>query len=378
MSASDRLRLLPRDDAQGWTRYAWLLYLSVIFVQPALLHASAGAWGACIAVTVVFLTAYFRGHWLRGRDLWPIILVNVALGAAFAPTNPGGYVFFVYAASFAARLERVSEAVAWIGAAAAAGFLTAFASHAPLYLWIALGLVTPFVASVGFHQAQSARATESLRRAHDEIERLAAVAERERIARDLHDVLGHTLSLIVLKSELASKLAEREPGRAVREIRDVEAVSRAALHDVREAIRGYRPSLAGELVRARGLLETARIAATVDVSFEARDLDAYVGVEDALAFALREAVTNVVRHSNASRATIRGWRDSPSERLVLEVTDDGRGTSGPEGAGLRGMRERVAAVAGRITSMAAGGRGTRLTVAIPIAPAPPARESVSA
>jgi two-component system, NarL family, sensor histidine kinase DesK len=377
MSAFARPRLLPRDDAEGWTRYAWLLYLSAIFVQPVLGHASPAAWGACIAVTVVFLAAYFRGHWLRGRALWPVILVNVALGVGFGPANPGGYVFFIYAASFAARLEQASEAIAWIGLAAAAGFVTAFATHAPLYLWIAHGVLTPFVAGVSFHQAQAARATESLRRAHDEIERLAAVAERERIARDLHDVLGHTLSLIVLKAELASKLAERDPARAAREIRDVEAVSRAALHDVREAIRGYRPSLAGELVRARGLLETARIAVSVDVPVDARDLDAYVGVEDALAFALREAVTNIARHSGASRATVRAWRDAQSERLVLEVTDDGRGASGPEGAGLRGMRERIEAVAGRITSITADGRGTRLTIAIPI-PAPHARANISA
>jgi two-component system sensor histidine kinase DesK len=152
----------------------------------------------------------------------------------------------------------------------------------------------------------------------------------------------------------------------------VESVSRAALKEVREAIRGYRPTLDDELARARTLLDTARIDATIDATIERQELKVRDGVEEVLALALREAVTNVVRHSGASRSTIRAWREAVGGggRVVLEVADDGRGTRRPEGAGLRGMRERVEAVDGCLTSSLIEGAGTRLTVAIPLVVAP--------
>jgi two-component system sensor histidine kinase DesK len=241
----------------------------------------------------------------------------------------------------------------------------AYEIQAPLYFWLSHGVFTPLIGAVTLHFAQVGQANAKLCAANTEIQHLAAVAERERIARDLHDVLGHTLSLIVLKAELASKLAERDPARAVKEIRDVEAVSRLALKEVREAVRGYRPTFADELARARTLLDTARIGATIDASIDAGELKTRDGVEEVMALALREAVTNVVRHSGASTATIRAWREAPTGRAILEVADDGRGTRRPEGAGLRGMRERVEAVDGCMTSTF--GAGTRLMIAIPLA-----------
>jgi two-component system sensor histidine kinase DesK len=366
MSVSARPRLLPRNDDLGWTPYAWLIYLPVFFIHPALHPTSAGGWSLHVAGALVLLATYFRGHWLSGRALVPIILVEVALGVGFTPVNSGAYIFFIYAASFAARLEG-KQASAWVAAITAVGFVTAFSSGAPLYYWISHGVFTPLIGAVNFHRAQVGRTTERLRAAHDEIEHLAAVAERERIARDLHDVLGHTLSLIVLKAELASKLAERDPARAIAEIRDVESVSREALKEVREAIRGYRPTLADELARARALLDTARIGATIETTIDAAALKTRSGAEEVMALALREAVTNVVRHSGASRATIRAWRETSRGSAILEVADDGRGADGSEGAGLRGMRERVEAIDGRM--IASSGQGTRLTITIPLAAA---------
>ena len=152
---------------------------------------------------------------------------------------------------------------------------------------------------VGFgnhYWALSHCAAEKLQLAQEEIEHLAKVAERERIARDLHDLLGHTLSLITLKAELARKLVDRDPQRAKQEMQDVEHTSRAALADVREAISGYRgQGLAAELLRARQTLETAGI--TVDC--EASEVPLSPAQETVLALALREAVTNVVRHAQA-------------------------------------------------------------------------------
>jgi two-component system sensor histidine kinase DesK len=198
--------------------------------------------------------------------------------------------------------------------------------------------------------------------AQEEIEHLAKVAERERIARDLHDVLGHTLSLIILKSELASKLADRDPARAREEIRDVERISREALSEVRQAVRGYRAGLQQELDGAAAMLRAASIALTTQ--FEPVPLAA--GQEAILALALREAVTNVVRHSEASHCSISLGRVGDDVRLV--VSDDGNGGVQQDGAGISGMRERIMTLGGRVVRD--GSHGTTLSVTLPLASGP--------
>lgn len=368
MSISDRVRLLPPGLESGWTLYAWLIYLPVFFIQPAMGHASPWAWAAHIAAAALLVVTYFRSFWPSDGELAPIMIVQAALGAAFAPWNAGALVFFMYAVSVAGRLERKWTAVGWIAAISTVGLAAALASAAPPALWIGPVIITPLIGGAIFHQAGVARTNARLRAAHAEIERLAAMAERERIARDLHDVLGHTLSLIVLKSELASRLGAREPERAMLEIREVESVARRALHEVREAIKGYRPTLADELTRAQALLAVAGIEPTIDARIATDDLRSRASAEETLALALREAVTNVVRHSKASRTTIRAWHDADHMQAVLEVVDNGRGHGGREGAGLRGMRERVAAVNGSVTS--SHGNGTRLSISIPLAEQP--------
>ena len=137
--------------------------------------------------------------------------------------------------------------------------------HLPLSFWGSMLLLIVLVGFGNHHWATAYWPEEKMRLAHEELEHLAKVAERERIARDLHDVLGHTLSLITLKSELARKLVDRDPERAKQEMQDVENTSRAALADVREAIRGYRSDgIFAELARARAALETAGVVVECD------------------------------------------------------------------------------------------------------------------
>ncbi len=188
------------------------------------------------------------------------------------------------------------------------------------------------------------------------------MAERERIARDLHDVLGHTLSLIILKSELASKLADRDPQRARQEIRDVERISREALSEVRQAVRGYRAGLQHELDGAAEMLRAASIVLTTQLD----PIPLAPAQEAILALALREAVTNVVRHADAKRCTIGLGRTGDEIRLF--VSDDGRGGTREDGAGVTGMRERIAALGGSV--IRDGSRGTTLTVTLPLASGP--------
>jgi two-component system sensor histidine kinase DesK len=215
------------------------------------------------------------------------------------------------------------------------------------------------IGGINVHFSQVNRANARLRRAHDEIEHLAKVAERERIARDLHDLLGHTLSLVILKSELASKLAERDPERARLEIADVERIAREALAQVRSAVRGYRSGgLQAEVDSAR----TALAAAGVTLRAELDPVVLTPVQEAVLALTIREAVTNVIRHAGARNCelTLRAAKSV----CTLTIHDDGRGGNAPAGTGLTGMRERIEALAGTVRRD--GTRGTTLTIDVPL------------
>ncbi|MFD6997498.1 sensor histidine kinase [Streptomyces mirabilis] len=210
------------------------------------------------------------------------------------------------------------------------------------------------------------RTTIALREARATVAQLAANEERLRLARDLHDLLGHSLSLITLKSELAGRMLPDHPEKAAQQVADIEQVSRQALVDVREAVTGYRrPRLSGELAGAQVALTAAGV--TADLPAEPDLTDVAEESESALAWALREAVTNVVRHSGARRCTVelvrRQTLDGPM--LELSVADDGSGGSGHgPGNGLTGLTERLEKAGGALEA----GRvrhGFRLVARVP-------------
>ena len=203
-----------------------------------------------------------------------------------------------------------------------------------------------------------------------EIARLAVTTERLRIARDLHDLLGHNLSLIALKSELARRLVSVAPERAIVEIRDVENVARTTLQEVREAVSAYRqPTLKSELQAAQEILAAAGIAYRYDG--DESMIDAIpTTIEAVLSWTVREGVTNVIRHSRAHQCTIRRTRDA--QEIGIEVIDDGSGASSiniseNEGNGLRGLAERVEKLGGRCEASPRAGGGFLLAVSVPLA-----------
>lgn len=212
------------------------------------------------------------------------------------------------------------------------------------------------------------RTTIELRQARATVAQLAANEERLRMARDLHDLLGHSLSLITLKSELAGRMLPDQPEAAARQVADIEQVSRQALVDVREAVSGYRrATLPGELAGARTALTAAGILADLPAD-GVEELELPEEIESALAWALREAITNVVRHSGAKRCTVRlaATQTLAGRMAELTVTDDGAGGPSAAGNGLTGLRERLAAVGGTLTAGVAGKTGFRLQARVPV------------
>jgi two-component system sensor histidine kinase DesK len=309
----------------------------------------------------IWLYLYSFSH-PEPKRLYAIVGLFVMAGSLVPTRNGAVACLLVYAIAAGAFTVNRARVISLLGVAL--GLLGIYADHLqlPLAAWGSMGLLILLV-GIGNHLGAIAHcAGEKLRLADAEIEHLAKVAERERIARDMHDLLGHTLSLITLKAELARKLVDRDPQRAKEEILDVERTSRAALADVREAISGYRgKGLAAELVRSRKTLETAGIA--VDCEFA--ELPLSPAQETVLALALREATTNVVRHAQAQQCRVRLQRQD--NLCTLEIADNGRGADAPEGNGLRGMRERLEALGGSLQRQT--NAGTRLLIQLPLAPA---------
>ena len=352
-----RFRLLP-DSPLGWTPYAWLIYLSFFILYAGIGSDSPAEWAANGAGLVVFLALYFRAFWLRGGALVSMAFAIVGLGVVLCPINPGANAFFIYGAAFLGDAARPAVAVRWLLLIVVIIAAEAWILPLPLYTWAPGIVISLLIGGTNIHFGEVRRKDHALLAARQDAERLAAVAERERIARDLHDLLGHTLSVIVIKSELASKLADRDPRRAAIEIRDVERISRNALREVRDAIHGYR----GERVEKE--VENGRVAlasAGVTLVADLIPLGVEPEAEHALALAIREALTNVLRHARASRCDVRVEKTESAVRIIVQ--DDGVGSESHEGAGLSGMRARLAEIGGAVARD--GSRGTRLELSVP-------------
>ena len=328
-------------------------FIGFIFVGPLQHHAGRIEWALTSAGVVIFLVLYTvaLATWQRSSiALWAIAGVAV-LGFVFAPFNDGAAIFIIYATAY------VPYAVggrAGLSAVVIGLILVVVGAESRLLnlKWVFAVYSVAYGIILGAGNVWAARKSLA-------VGRLAKAAERERIARDLHDVLGHTLSVIVLKSELAGRLLERDLDRARIEISDVEEIAREALAEVRQTIRGYRAKgLAAEIEQAKSTLETAGVT----VEYQGTAIMLTAPQEDVLALVLREAVTNIIRHARARRCHI-GLREV-NGTCVMEIYDDGQGGLHPEGSGIRGMRERIDGIGGRLVQRTDS--GTSLTIALPL------------
>jgi two-component system sensor histidine kinase DesK len=354
------MRLLPKNRDHGSAPFAWLIFLVFFYIQPIAEHAS---WRSLLLTNVelvFFLVLYFGIFWARPPLNYAILLGMAAMGLGLGTSNTGASVFIIFTAAFIPWIfERAKSAVIALTVLA-----VVIVTHGVI-LRPANGFsITSLVVALGVglsntHFAVRNRADHKLRLAHEEIEHLAKAAERERIARDLHDVLGHTLTLISVKSTLAGKLLDKDPAKAKSEIADIEKVSREAMAEIRNTLRGYSTyKLSDELQRGQAALESAGVA----VNMESGEVPLTAAQESVAALIMREAVTNVLRHAQARHCSLRVARNNGT--CVLEIQDDGCGGITNEGNGLRGMRERVEALGGTFRYKTSA--GTKLSFEFPV------------
>ena len=356
------MHLTPTEEARATGPRRWGVMFAAIWLFYLLSPLSA-AWDrgglrgwagivATLAFAAVYVATFLRMRWrrtgapfrapLHASQGVAVVLVEVALGIIMCATiGQEGEAAAVYNAVVCVICLHTRWA--WAASVLVAG--TTYAATVWLPGWhrdegILFGTLVATLAIWGI--SQSINRNIEVLAVREENARLALDDERNRFARDLHDILGHSLTVITVKAELANRLIEVDPDRARTELADLERLSRDALADVRRAVEGYRElTLPGELARARMALSAAEIAAelpntTDEVPTDRREL---------FAWAVREGITNVIRHSGAQRCTV-----VLGEHQV-EGRDDGRGAAGAGvGNGLGGLRERAAALGGTVVT----------------------------
>lgn len=386
---AERLSLMgqpPRNRRERLRKSAWIGVWLVFLSSPVhdLVsgnHTTGGTvagWFGLATFVGLYLALVFRNmgrpyaRWLVGCLILLLAALAVLLCLTLGPAWLGLFCYVSVSCGIILPLQLAYWAIPATGGVMLLVGLHGGEEEAGNLLLLVL-LIGYAMTGVG----QLIRTTLELRKARATVAQLAANEERLRLARDLHDLLGHSLSLITLKSELAGRMLPAHPDKAAQQVADIEQVSRQALVDVREAVTGYRrPRLAAELAGTQVALTaagvTAELPAEPDLTGVSEDSEA------ALAWALREAVTNVVRHSGARRCTVELLRRQTLDGPILElsVEDNGSGGSGKApGNGLTGLSERLEKAGGTLEA----GRtkhGFRLVARVP-APAAAAVGSAS-
>ena len=365
----------PRNRAEAARKIVWILPWLIFLGSPvkdlASGHhstaATAAGWVALASFTGLYLALVFRnmGRPFSGPTVGALVAVLGTLAVVLPLTLGNQWIgLFVYVSVTCGATLPQRVAYWAVGANTLAMVLVGMRVGEDDWSLVLVVLLLGF-AMMGVKQL--VRTTVELRKARATVAQLAANEERLRLARDLHDLLGHSLSLITLKSELAGRMLPDHPDKAAAQVADIEQVSRQALVDVRAAVSGYRRTrLPDELAGAQVALKAAGV--TAEVPGEPDLTGVPEESESALAWALREAVTNVVRHSGATRCTVEVLRRQTLDGAVLElaVEDNGSGGSGKgPGNGLTGLTERLEKADGTLEA----GRikqGFRLVARVPV------------
>lgn len=354
--------LLPDIGRFQYAPYVYLVYLSIFFtslvgyqrVDNGYLYGAIG--------TVAFLIVYFHSHWVNNKRLILNILAILIIGSLMTLITPGASVFFVYAAAFCCRLGSTKKAfigliviLLWILALSLTFNFTAF-------YYVPAALFTLLIGGINIYEHDMSLKNKALMLSQQEVRHLARTSERERIARDLHDLIGHTFSVITLKAELAGKLINKDNEQAKKEVSELENISRDALKQVREVVTGYRTSdLNTELAHAKYVLESNEI----HFKYQFDDIEISNKTNKELAIILKELVTNILKHAHATKVSAQIEQNNHS--VVMTVMDDGVGfnnTNDNEGFGLKGIQERVAQLSGHLEINSNG--QTTIKISVPL------------
>lgn len=361
--------LLPRNLSEPMTPYLLLIYLPFFFVPVVIFHQQPIDLVWTAIATITFLVVYFRCYWAPNRQYVYHVLAIILIGSFAALVSPTANTFFIYAGAMCSRLSSVKFAVTTIIAILMWMASLSFIFDLSVYFYVPGLAFTAIIGLMNTYQYALQQNKQALVLSRKETQRLAKVAERERIARDLHDLIGHTFSVITLKADLAGRLLDKDLEKARTEIKQLEDIARDALSQVREVVSGYRTSdLLSELANAKAVF------AGVDIHFsyhfenlDEQSIDANSVANKALAIILRELVTNILRHANADN--VNASIKKLNEQIVLSVHDDGQGFEQGKhsGFGIKGIEERVEQLNGTL-HIQSGGRftGTLTEVGLPI------------
>ncbi|MGY3040423.1 two-component system sensor histidine kinase DesK [Rhodanobacter sp. TND4EL1] len=356
-----------RRGKSPWADSVHLLWSLWIFITPIFDHGLRGYTLSWLLFTLVsyplFLLLFAKVQLAPRKTAHFYAWAMAVLCFGLMRWYPSGLSYFVYACVMLGHCDRrqfrsyVLQVLALNAIYVALAWWLGYPAALLVIMPVTVFVICIIVTVEQLHHEKDA----ALSLSHDEVRRLAATAERERIGRDLHDLLGHTLSLITLKLELSRKLFDRDVEAARREVEEAEKVARLALAEVRSAVTGIRATdLAAELASARLLLESSR----VHLEYSAAPIDMPAEIERGLSLVLREAVTNIARHAAASSVQIDLRREQAA--VCMQINDNGRGGIATDGNGLSGMRERVRALGGSLGVESPLGGGTRLRVVVPV------------
>jgi len=350
-------------NAISWSKLdhpaIWLAYLPLFFIPWFIERPSTTQMIAATAGLVVFLALYFAAFKATGRRLTILAVATLLISFALAFTGSNWTVITIYAAAMVGNLRPPRRAAIMVGAFAVATCILAFATRQPVIFWVFGVFLTIMVGAANISRATLEDKNQALAESRDEVRQLAAAAERERIARDLHDLLGRTLTLIAIKADLAAKLADRDSDEARNEMRDIAGAARQGLADVRSAVSGMTgATLSRELASSQAALSVAGIRCKIEGDADRID----PGSSAVLAMALREAITNVIRHSGASSCEIL-VKQHPGG-LEMTVSDNGHGEAVRAGGGIAGLRSRLGAAGGDL-AVRGTAEGTQLVARLP-------------
>lgn len=337
--------ILPPDLGTGLLPYVWLVYLAM-FVMP-LGFGERPDWHIWVSLAVlpIFLTLYFYTFWQSGFRVLLCIMAILAIGMATAWFNAGASVFFVYAAAFCVHLGNPKKALILVITIALSAGVYSYILAMPGYFYFPAIVISILIGFVNIYEGELRQKNRLLKHSQEELKLMAANAERERIARDLHDLIGHTFSLITVKAQLAYKLADVDLAKSKSEIKELENLSRSAMAEVRETVHNFQQkNMTSEIAKARLLTDSADIKLTTDIQF----IPENEAVNSALAWVIREAFTNIIKHAEASECQLNGKKQSGHYLLMIQ-NDGPQNKEIVEGNGLKGLRERVTALNGTLT-----------------------------